>query len=238
MTETRTMDHGEAVEAMATERYLLDELTPELREAFEQHVFDCPECALDLKAAALFVEQAKAQLPQLTQSPTQAPAQAPAPAVKKQEWFAWLRPFFANPLLAGPVFAALLVIVGYQNLVVYPNLRVAANEPRLVPLVVLHATRAGGHVPVEASHKQGVGLVVDLPQDSGYPSYAFELYDAQGKAVWTQSLAAPAGDGAISVVIPGGGLQTGTFALAVSGVAANGQRSELDRHILDLHFHE
>jgi anti-sigma factor RsiW len=233
------MDHSEAIEAMATERYLLDELTPELREAFEQHVFDCPECALDLKAGAMFVEQAKAQLPQLTQSPTQ----SPAPIVKKQEWFAWLRPFFANPLLAGPVFAALLVIVGYQNLVVYPAMRTAANEPRVVPLVALHATRAAGHLAVEANRKQGVGLVVDLPQDAGYPSYAFELYDAKGKAVWTkavltQNLAAAVGDGAISVTIPGGGLQTGTFTLAVYGVAANGERSEVNRHILDLHFND
>jgi len=45
------MDHSEAVREMAAERYLLDELEPEAREAFEEHVFDCPECALDLRAA-------------------------------------------------------------------------------------------------------------------------------------------------------------------------------------------
>jgi anti-sigma factor RsiW len=36
-----TMKHEEAVQQLAIERYLLDELTPELREQFEEHLFDC-----------------------------------------------------------------------------------------------------------------------------------------------------------------------------------------------------
>ncbi len=59
------MEHNEAVQQMAVERYLLDELTPELREAFEEHVFDCQECTLDLRAGVAFVEEAKVQLPGL-----------------------------------------------------------------------------------------------------------------------------------------------------------------------------
>ena len=59
------MDHSQAVEQMAAERYLLNELTPEAREAFEEHVFDCHECAMDIRAAAAFVDEAKIQLPAL-----------------------------------------------------------------------------------------------------------------------------------------------------------------------------
>ena len=35
------MDHSEAVQLMATERYLLGELSPDQREAFEEHFFEC-----------------------------------------------------------------------------------------------------------------------------------------------------------------------------------------------------
>src|ERR1700751_56088 len=54
-----TMDHKEAVRQNATERYLLDELDPELRDQFEEHLFDCQDCALDVRAGAMFVEQSK-----------------------------------------------------------------------------------------------------------------------------------------------------------------------------------
>ena len=56
------MDHGEALQQKATERYLLDELDPEVKDQFEEHLFDCQECALDVRAAAMFVEQSKVVL--------------------------------------------------------------------------------------------------------------------------------------------------------------------------------
>jgi hypothetical protein len=47
------MGHDEAVRILATEKYLLGELSPELRDQFEEHLFDCQRCAFDLRAAAL-----------------------------------------------------------------------------------------------------------------------------------------------------------------------------------------
>ena len=49
------MDHGDAVRLKATERYLLNELDPEQLDQFEEHLFDCPDCALDVRAAAMLV---------------------------------------------------------------------------------------------------------------------------------------------------------------------------------------
>jgi len=113
------MDHSEAVEQMAAERYLLDELTPDAREAFEAHLFDCPDCALDLRAGAAFVEEAKVQLPGLTAAaPAPTPSRPREPKIKREWWLSWLQPAFA-----APVFATLLLVVGYQNLVTFPALR-------------------------------------------------------------------------------------------------------------------
>jgi Putative zinc-finger len=37
------MDHHQATQLTAVEKYLLDELPPELRDEFEEHYFDCQE---------------------------------------------------------------------------------------------------------------------------------------------------------------------------------------------------
>lgn len=52
------MNHQLAVETRATERYMLGELDEESRSAFEEHYFSCTDCAADVKAAAVFVENA------------------------------------------------------------------------------------------------------------------------------------------------------------------------------------
>src|ERR1700677_3945296 len=111
-TGTEAMEHSQAVEQMAAERYLLNELTPEAREAFEEHVFDCPDCALDLRAAAAFVDEAKVQLPALVAAASARPsAGAVKSRAKRDQWFSWLRPAFAVP-----AFAAVLGVVSYRNL--------------------------------------------------------------------------------------------------------------------------
>ena len=53
------MGHDEAVRKRVAEKYVLGELSPALREEYEEHFFDCQECALDVKAAAGFVDNAR-----------------------------------------------------------------------------------------------------------------------------------------------------------------------------------
>ena len=56
------MDHTAVVRQRMTERYLLDELDSEVQEEFEEHYFDCPECALDICVGAQFVSDSKTVL--------------------------------------------------------------------------------------------------------------------------------------------------------------------------------
>ena len=153
----------------------------------------------------------------------------------------WLRPLFASPLIAGPVFAALLIVVGYQNLVTYPALKSAATEPRLLPSVALHVGTRGGPTVVEADRKQGVLLQIEVPGQVEFATYVVDLYDPEGKLAWTHNISAPPSGGemdgqTLSLMIPGPGLRPGSYALAISGVSAVGQRTEVDRHIFDIHF--
>jgi putative zinc finger protein len=231
------MDHSEAVEQMATERYLLDELSPELRGAFEEHLFDCKECTLDLRAGAAFVDGAKAQLPEIAAHVAASPSRGTdQPAAKKRTWSSWWQPVFAMP-----AFACLLALIGYQNLETIPTLRSQMSEPRLLHWTSIHAgTRGAASAAVMADRKQGAVLLIELPQDPTYTSFVFDLYDRQNRQVWTKTVGASdagvSGNGTLSLLIPGAGLQEGAYTIAITGLNAQGERSVIDRHVLDIHF--
>ena len=229
------MEHSEAVEAMAVERYLLDELTPDERETFEEHVFDCSECAMDLRTAAAFVDEARVQLPAMVAAELRTPVRSAK--VAKAPWWKTL---FATPMVMGPVFAALLVMVGYQNLVVVPALKTEAREPRMMPLVGLHGGARGAAQVIALDPKAGAALAVDFPEQTGYSSFAFDLFDPAGKAAWSHSVLAARdeansgtsdalGAGQLMLQIPAEGLREGAYTLAVSGVDAQGQRTPLEK---------
>ena len=187
------MDHNEAIHSMAVERYLLDELPPELRDAFEEHLFDCPECAMNLRSGAAFVEGAREHLPALVASSPSigSPSTSVSSNSHKKNWF-----FNWQAAFAAPIFAALLAIVGYQNLTTIPHLRAVVDEPRLLPWTSIHAgTRGGAAIILNLSHHQGAVLLIDLPQDPGYTSYAFDLLNPEGNVVDQTSTPGSGGSG-------------------------------------------
>ena len=230
------MNHEQAVQEMATERYLLDEMSPELREAFEEHMFECADCAFDVRAGNVFLSEAKVQLPELTAA---ARAEEPArkavqtvPAREKKPWWS----VFTMPALAAPAFAALLAVIAIQNFSTIPSLRSEAREPRIISPSSLHAdTRGGETLVLQADRKQGVDVLIDVPQ--GYSSYEIALNDPQGKRFWAATVATPE-TGTLSLTIPGEGLQQGSYSLNLAGISPQGARTELGRRVLDVHFQE
>lgn len=230
------MNHSEAVKEMAAERYLLNELAPGARDEFEEHMFDCPECALDVRSGSALIGEAKSQLPQLiANSPA---VNMPAAEKKKsRQWFTWLRPTFAVPALA-----LLLLVVGYQNLVTLPVLRSSAHQPHLVQVAPLYgATRGGSRVSITVDPAGGVVLPIDIPDEAtvgSFTAFATELSNPRGKTVWTSSLPAgiqsSAGSRQLSIVVPGGMLENGTYTLTVSGVAVSGERTAVGQYVFDV----
>ena len=72
------MNHADAVRMNATEKYLLNELDSAELDRFEEHMFDCQECALDVRAAAAFLEHSKNVLAKA--APVPVPVLRPVPA--------------------------------------------------------------------------------------------------------------------------------------------------------------
>ena len=220
------MDHDEAVRQRATERYLLNELDPDLRDQFEEHLFDCQECALDVRSAAMFIEQSKVVL---AESPTGSRVRIPVPA-PATGWFAWLR-----PALAVPVLALLLVVIGYQNLVTYPQLKEAANTPQVLPWASINVSTRGSITPIiTALAGQGFNLLVSIPPESRYASYRLDLHSPAGRLEWSRTIPAAATDDARALYIPGASRPAGTYTLTIHGMTAGGGSSELGRYPFEL----
>ena len=224
------MDHNEAVRQRATEKYMLNELDPDLRDQFEEHLFDCQECALDVRAAAMFVEQAKVALAEPPVPEVRVPAATQQ--VPQRGWFAWLRPAFAVPVLA-----LLLAVIGYQNLVMYPRLMQAANQPQLpqwASLIVDTRADTKDAEPILVNTKPGVGfsLLVNVTPDPNasaatkYISYILELRNPAGKLQWSRQIPAPSPDDHPSIYIPGDGLEQGKYTLTVHKISATGKVDE------------
>ena len=104
-------DHQRAVSLHAVESYLLDELSSPLREEFEEHFFDCPECAEALRAGLILQQNGRALLraePQLAVAAGISGNHAGGRSGRKVVWWrAWLR----IPSLVAMVATAFLVVV-------------------------------------------------------------------------------------------------------------------------------
>ncbi|MBZ5681715.1 MAG: zf-HC2 domain-containing protein [Acidobacteriia bacterium] len=213
------MDHDQAVRQKATERYLLNELDPGLRDEFEEHLFDCQECALDVRAAAMFVEQSKVVL---AEPPAPAPVRVPFPVPAKVGWMGWLRPAFAVPVLA------LLLVIGYQNLVTLPRMTRAMGTPQLLPSVMVNVSTRGSEVQEIAVPKgKGFLLYVRIPPQDGYSRYTADLYNPAEKLEWSLAIPATPGKDVWPVQVPAADRESGKYTLKVQGITASGQSTQV-----------
>ena len=230
------MDHTEAIQSMIAEKYLLNELSPESRDQFEEHFFSCPDCALDVRAGAALVEQMKMALSETTHADQ---VRVPSPVSRKSGWVGWLR-----PALALPALAILLAVIGYQNFVTYPRLQLVANAPQVLPWASVNLNSRGTNAPIITAHPgEGFLLFVNIPPDSRYSSYVAELHDQSGKVEWSLAIPAVPAQDVWPIRVPAAGRQSGTYTLVVHGIVVQGidsagARSEVGRSPFELHIQE
>jgi hypothetical protein len=215
------MDHEVVVREKMTERYLLDELKPEVRDEFEEHYFVCPECARDIRAGFEFVEQSKVVMAE-DQEPLSLAASAEA-EIARPGWFAWFRLNFAVPALA-----LLLAVVGYQNLVTYPTLKAALKQPRVLPWASVNLGTYGGDAqPIGVPQGAGFLLLVRIPPDGAYTQYIADLYNPKGGLEWSLAFPANSGQDEWPMQVPGASRESGRYKLAVRGITATGESKDL-----------
>jgi Putative zinc-finger len=207
------MDHSEAVRLQAAEKYLLGELPKEQHAAFEEHFFECSACAEEMRATVAFMESsrqvAREAVPQTINDKRLVPVASGAGG-----WFGWLRPAFAVP-----VFAALLMFIGYQNVVTIHNLKqspanVIIGDGAKSFSLLSAGSRGGSAAKFAVGAHEDFRLEVDMPGNS--PSgYTCQIQDDSGKVLASFAVSPEEAKNTITRVIRGGSLKPGLYTLVV-----------------------
>jgi hypothetical protein len=216
------MDHKMVTAQNMTERYLLNELDPAARDEFEEHYFNCTACAADVQAAALLVEKIKdGAIPDPEYRPVSAIAPVPAP----RTWLGWLRPAFFIPAMA-----ILLLVVGYQNLVTFPQMADKLNSPRILPYAQVNLDTYAAEGPtITQQPGQAFLLLVRIPPSGLYPKYTADLYNPAGKLEWSFTFPIPASSEQEQwpLQVPGANRDAGRYKLVVRGITASGESKDV-----------
>jgi anti-sigma factor RsiW len=189
------MEHQHAVATLASERYLLGEMTDVERDSFEEHFFSCADCADDVRAAAAMKDGVRRGL-----------ASAKVVPIRR----AW-RPAIAIPWAAA---ATLAIVAGYESVHTRQDPMGGFNSPlALAPATLRPASR--GQEPVVQPGPGGIiTLAIDVRGAEGRIKY--ELRRADQTVVASSDVAAPQPGAPLLLVVPAGLLQPGTSYMFVT----------------------
>jgi Putative zinc-finger len=218
---TQSMNHKQAVETMAAERYLLGEMTGEQRLAFEEHYVDCAECLESVMFGSEFLDAGREVA--LEQSSR---AAAPVPTWRERllaVGSSFLRP---APALA---FALLLCLTGYQTFRIYQlknegGAKVATAEFRYVLTGVAHG--AGDAKLVQAPRDAVVSLGLEYNRGGEYLSYRAQIMGETGAIKQSVALPNTPGNMATIALMPGS-LPDGDYTMLILGKTADGHEQEV-----------
>ena len=214
------MNHQDALREMAVERYLLGELSGASLDSFEEHLFECAECAADVKAGATFVDAARAELG--------AARRVVVPEVESaSRWLSWL----TSPWVLAPALAACLLVIAFQAFVLQPRMRMEvarAQAPGLLnPLVLANAgPRGGDAIPQIVAPEHGdFAISLDVPTAGGFSSYRCSLYGPDGALVWQTAVSPEQARDALLIHMPADKVKEGVNVFLIQGLPEGGSSS-------------
>jgi putative zinc finger protein len=213
------MNHQEALREMAVERYLLGELSGASRDSFEEHLFECSECTIDVKAGATFIDAARTEL--------SAPRKVAVPRVERgQRWTSWL----TSPWILAPALAACLLILAFQTFVLQPRMKLElaqAQAPAVLnPLILANAGPRGDSIPEITAPEHGSFVVsLDVPTNGGFSSYRCSLYAPDGSLLWQTTVSSEQARDALLISVPADKTKEGLNTFLIQGLPAGGSSS-------------
>jgi hypothetical protein len=206
------MDHNDAIRLQAGVKYVLGELSPVQREGYEEHYFDCPECAVDIKALATFADTTREVLRQERDNQF---AKNLAPA--RAGWQRWFR-----PVVAVPAFAALLLVIGYQKV----TIRYAREEGSAGSAQLFVSSRASKMAVTRGDEEiakylvrpnESLPLKFDFTPTPSFDAYVCQLQDESGRSVLQLRVPGSFTNKELNLVVPAGVVKPGKYTLVFTG---------------------
>lgn len=210
------MQHTEATAMEATDRYLLGELTAAEADAFEEHYFECIECAEELRIGMQFMSGGRGLARQAS-----IPAAPPAPVVSIAERRARRRTWIPAAAAAALVLAIATPLLMKQRAAGGPAFEVASQHSFL-----LSDSRGAGEVPT-LDGRVPIVLWADVPSEPTYSRYVARLYRPDGPVLELPFTPDLNGEATPLTVR---GLSAGRHELAIVGMDPAGQHAEISRH--------
>jgi hypothetical protein len=209
------MNHQDALKEMAVERYLLGELSDASLDRFEAHLFECPECAEDVRAGLTFIDAGRTEL--------HVPRRVAEPHVESaRRWPSW----FTSPWILAPALAACLVVLAFQTFVLQPRMKLElaqAQAPAVLnPLVLANAGARGDSMPeVVAPAHRSFAISLDVPTTGDFSSYLCSLFAPDGALVWQTTISPEQARDALLITMPTDKTKEGLNTFLIQGLPAN-----------------
>lgn len=234
------MDHSEATEFRAAERYVLGDLPVSEAEEFERHFFDCAQCSEELRALAIFQDNARAVFlePGTESEPAlegeldpQAPPDRPArSAPASGSGAGWWGRLWSTPWVLAPTAALMVVAMlgGYQA---------GRRRPpqNLAEFPLYAASRGSETLVTPPAGAEFYSVYLDRTWDRDFTSYrAVVREEAGGGEKFSVAVDPPAPGQAIHILIPARVLAAGRHVLTISGVEGPGRETEAARYPFNL----
>jgi hypothetical protein len=211
------MNHQDALQEMAVERYLLGELSGASLDTFEEHLFECPECAIDVKTGLTFIDAARVELNVPRRVATVADVKSAS------RWTSWFR----NPWVLAPALAACLLALSFQTFVLQPRMKLEvarAQAPAVLnPLVLANAGARGDSVPEIVAPEHGSFVIsLDVPTAGGFSSYLCSLHATDGSLLWQTTISPEQARDALLINMPTDKVKDGLNSFLIQGLSAKG----------------
>jgi hypothetical protein len=217
------MDHTQATEGRAAERYLLGELPAEEAEDFERHYFECADCAEAVDAGGTFIDHARVVF---AEGGVRPPRDAAA-TQSRQSLGEWLRAWWTLPALVPSAVAITLAVVAfYQGFVVIPGLRQAFDSARVLPAFQLIGASRGAAAQISVpAGTPAVALSIDIPPDAHFAQYRCVLRTG-GRTTFEVIAPAPADGQPITILAPTRGLSPADYEFTIYGLGSDGAQHD------------
>lgn len=202
------MDHNLVIENKTAERYLLGELTDAERDAYEEHYFECSECAEELLCGSEFMMYAREVEQEMVRETKVRTIFARTP---------WLRPL---AMAACGVLAVGLALGTYKGIVTQramSAMKDGASAQIVYASVVLGPSRSAEDKPLPANKTFQLRFVI--PPGS-YKAYRTAVIGPSPSITesFPREVKADEAKSPISFVITAGALKPGDYAIEILGV--------------------